>query len=314
MKTIKNLFANLFMVAAITNLRLIDFAQDMLARLNKNNPGNIYDAIIADTQVLITNLLATLGNRSTDSSTYSGSTLSKSIARAQLYNYLKRKEGLIKDKFGKPSPEYNEFFPQGLTGYLRATDAEFRIMAQTAVAKATQYESTLGAAFKTELNDLYKAYDSAFNTQDTNKSNISTASAEEQAAELSLERQLTTNSLFIAYHNVDNATAFDTYFNTNLLYPPHRVQRKKGKAPASATSQVMTLIYSAGKILRLRNKGAATLSFQFWLDNMPVGTAITVLAGEEVDKQFSDFFSNGDSLKVSNPTVIEGMYEVTEVA
>ena len=308
-------FENLFDDAKITVNRLIDFAKDNIGKMTSNNTGGIYTSRITATQTKVDALQTVLDNKNTDGSNYAGSTVSKTQSRAYFQNYLSQQEGLIKSVFGKGSQQYTEFFPKGLSGFQQATDTNFDSMAKTVVQKATEYVAELGTPFKTQITALYTAYDTAFDTQDSNKINVEGVSEAETIASLALQLQLTDNVLFTANSNINNPTAADIYFNTALLFAPHRVHRFKGEVGANQSIKICDFDYSPGKHFKLKNTGPVPLGFQFHSMNMPVGNAFTIQSGTSISVIFSDFFSVGDMLYVTNPSNnADGAYLVSEIA
>ena len=315
MKDLSELFEDFFNDLKITNDRMVTYAEDQETRLTDNNPANVYDDIIADTNTKAVALKDILVSRTSDTNTRIGSTTSKDEAKKDLIDYISRKEGLVKSTFGKGSAQYKEFFPQGLTGIRKATEEQFDTMTRVITEKAEKYETQLGSTFKSEVTALFNTWHTAYTTQNEDSVSADNAGTEEAEEATTLRLQLTKNALFIAYNNVGDPEAFDTYFDMNKLFAQKRTHIYKGEAPAGSTTQVHELEYSAGKNLHMKNKGAVALSFQMWLNGSPVGDAFTVQPGEVVKKSYSDFFGVGDSLHVTNDSAtVEGLYEVRDIA
>ena len=315
MQDLSKLFINLFDDQRITNNRLVTFAEDQITRLTDNNPASVYDGIIAETTTATTELKNLIVEHGSQTSTREGSTVSKNTAQQQLTQYIGQQEGLVKSVFGKNSAEYQEFFPQGLTAFRTGTEEEYDNKTKIVVEKAVKYVTQLGVPFKTSVTQLYDAWHTAYMTQGDSTVTADNTATEEQTAAAALQLQLSKNALFIASNNVDKPSAYDTYFDTSLLFAQHRTHIYKGTAPVNSTSIVHNIEYSAGKHFVMKNKGAVELTFGMFLGNTPVGNSFTMQPGAVLEKSFAEFFSTGDSLRVTNNSAtIEGIYEVREVA
>ena len=315
MQDLSNLFGDLLEDPKITNNRKVIFGNDQIVRLTDNNPAGIYTPIITATTAAVNALSVIIVARESDTSTREGSTVTKNRTRTALVEFISRKEGLIKSVFGKTSGQYQEFFPQGLSAFHSGTEMEFNNAAKVVLEKAHKFEIELGSAFVTELNSLYEFWDTAYNRKNNDTVTADNDGSEEATKAKELQLQLTKNALFIAYNNVGVATAYATYFDTALLFAPHRTRIYKGTVAANTVSMVHEVEYSAGKKFHMKNKGAVDLSFQLWLGETPVGNTFTVQPGKTVKKSMSDFFGLGDNLRVTNSsTTTAGAYEVRQLA
>lgn len=315
MQNLSKLFDDFFDDKEITNNRLITFGNDHLSRLSANNPASVYAAIITATTTALTNLSSVIVVHDSSEGTREGSTVTKKGAHKALTEYISMKEGLIKSVFGKTSSQYQEFFPRGLAEFYHGTEMEYDTETKVFVEKAVKYQDDLGNAFVVELTNLFNTWHNAYTTQNDDTVVTDNSAGNVAAAAKVLRLQLTKNSLFVAYNNVDSTTAFELYFDITLLFPQHRTHIYKGVASENSTSKVHDIMYSSGKHFILKNKGAVELSFQLWLGNTPVGNSFTVAPSLVLEKAYTDFFSNGDSLRVTNAsTTIDGIYEVRDIS
>ena len=69
-------------------------------------------------------------------------------------------------------------------------------------------------------------------------------------------------------------------------------------------------MYFAGKRTHFQNKGAATLKIGMKLSGLPVGTIFTVASGTNINKEFSEYFTNGDNLYIVNDDNVPGMFQL----
>lgn len=311
---LEEIFKNWFDDITITPERLKAFAQDHVSRLTANNPGSVYTPIITATNTRISELDAAITARASDAGAQTGSVYTKDTARKNYQDYISRKEGLIKSTFGKPSAVYNEFFPQGLSAFHKATDEEFLNLAQTAVEKATTYETELGATFKTELTALFNAYKNALEAVVLDKGETSDAQTDERLAAYNLQIQLVTNVHTVALQNVEQGELALTYFNQSLLFAQQRKHIYKGGLAANESKEACTFEYGTGKSFRIKNKGAQAFTVQMKFNGVLVGNAFTVQSGKELEKTFPDFYTVGNALQITSTGTLPGEYQVEEFA
>lgn len=314
MQDLKIMFSDLFNDTRITNERLGTFTLDHLGKLTANNPGNVFNTIIADTQTKLTAFGAAYQLKGTNVGNQKGSTLTKLQTRKDFTAYIRQQEGTIRGKFGKSSEPYMQFFPNGLSAFNTATDSGYMDLVNNIIARATQYVADLGNDFKDAVTTLGEAYKTAEVTQTNEKGDVSNSRDAVTTERTDLTEQLTTNVLTIALQFIGQTDKESIYFNTSLLFPQHRKRIYKGTPAAGATVLVTKISYEAGKFVKMENKGAADLTFQMYLQGNPVGNSFSVLSGNTVEKKMSDFFSNADELKATNTGSVIGNYKVELVA
>ena len=311
-------FENWFDDPEITPERLKTFTMDHLARLAANNPANAYNTIITDTQTAVTALDNAITNKGSQTSEREGTTFTKEQARDAFQAFISQKEGTIKGIFGKPSQAYEEFFPQGVSAYRKATDAAFGNMADTAVLKAVKYQVELGAQFVTDITALRDAYQTAKANQDTDVGDVSEARTGEEIAVHDLEVQLCVNVHTLALNMLGSGDPnpemmVETYFDESLLFAQHRKHIFKGGVAPHTEQPVCSFTYHATDHFVLEHKSAQPLNWQMMLNNVPVGNVFTTHIGEKLDKAFADFAADGDTLVVRNDEDVDGQYRVVEL-
>ena len=314
MKKLNDLFTDIFELKKITNARLTTFANFHLVALVRNNPGGIFDALIAPTENTLKALRNSEQGKYGSIGDRKGTTLAKKKARVAFNRFIRRNEGAVRAKFAETSAPYKEFFPTGLTAYDRASDMKYQGLLHNIIARATQYEADLGSDFKNQATTLTNAYLDAGKNQVKSKSKIGGFRNEISLERAELTRQLTFNALFIAASFLLQPEKQQLYFRTSLLFAQHRKHRHKGKPAPDATTLVCKINYEAGKYMWMKNKGATPLLFQMYLLDSPVGSAFTLAPSEELHKRMDEFFSNADELRVTNLGTIDGWFMVTEVA
>jgi hypothetical protein len=200
---------------------LVLFGDDQVAKTEANNPADVYSIIINETKTKNINLQNILDNSLNSRATGKGGTIDKNDARKNCELFVSNGEGLIKYRFGEGSSIYVEFYPSGVTGFLRASEPEFKTMMNVFATKANDYKIKLGNDFAIEATAKNKAYINSFSDHVVDNSNISTTRSDQEIAHDELAMQLTKNVLTIALQNLGNVAAVSKYFNTSLLFGAH---------------------------------------------------------------------------------------------
>ncbi len=213
LKLTKNLFRSKELSRNEINL----FTVDLISRLN-----TIQNAVLpeADKTLLVNlhqNFVSTVGDLATNSAIQKGGTMSRKDAYNALLEFITRQEGAIKARFGKNTPVYTEFYPQGLKEYHGATVEGIKVLLFRYSATADKYKALLSTDFVRNLGILQTAYIDARDTQVSAKSIRKLAETELQQNRKALTQHLSKCILIIAAHSIDNEAAFSSYFNFGLL-------------------------------------------------------------------------------------------------
>lgn len=158
-----------------------------------------------------------LGELSSKSAFQKGGTISKQDAYDDVLDFIRTHEGTVKSIFKKGSAAYTEFYPRGLTQFHEATVEGMKVLLTGYAATADKYKVQLGADFITELTALQTAYANARDEQVGKKTDNSTTQSRLRESRKELTVLLTQCVLLIAANTIDNAAAFNSYFNFGLL-------------------------------------------------------------------------------------------------
>ena len=196
---------------------LDSFASKLIANAQKN-PNSVLPK--PEEAILVTNhkkFKDNLGTLSTDSALNKGGTITRQDAYDDIIDFIRRKEGLIKDTFGKGSAAYINFYPQGITEYNKSTVEGMKDLMVRYVNVATKFKTELGQPFIDQVIALQNAYtnarDEQVDGQSTNKSSQTMLRESRKALTLQLTRCL----LLIAADTIENPEAYNSYFNWELL-------------------------------------------------------------------------------------------------
>lgn len=314
---LEKLFEDWFNDPKITPNRLYNFSIHHVLKLIPNNPGGIYDTIIADSEARNTDFGTAYGLKKDDVDVRVESSKVKRTERTAFENYMSQKaEPAVKLKYGKGTTTYNLFFPHGLTGYENANDVDFEHAVNRAVELATTYEADLGTPFKTATIAAADAYTGAAQEQATDMGLESNANVGQETALFELRKQLRKNVYTLGLNNLAMPANIlvSTFFDQSRLFAHQLLKRHKGQPAPNSQTLAFKVIYHGAKKLIFDVKGAGALGYQASLAGVRVGAILTVQPGVKVEKHFSDFWTDFDAIYVINNASVAGNYEVDEIA
>jgi hypothetical protein len=213
----QNLITDKFKSAEFSRNELDLFTIDLISKIQKKT-----NAVLPKSEetLLVTcyqNFKSGLGQVATDSAVKKAGTITKEDAFDEVIDFIRRKEGVIKDLFPKGSPTYTEFYPAGLTEYNKAGVEGIKNLLVRYMAAAQKHKAALSPQFITDLTALENLYKDARDEQvdkiSTNKSSITLV----REARKALTMQLTRCLLQIASYTIENPEEFNSYFNFSLL-------------------------------------------------------------------------------------------------
>jgi len=132
---------------------------------------------------------------------------------------------------------------------------------------------------------------------------------------LELGQQLTKNVVTIAHQNNENNLAVDLFFDTKILRK--KTSKKTLKYAVNAYSKIEVELedeFTPEKRLRIMNKGKVTLAVQLLLNENKVGNSFKVAPSKILDKIFSDFCSNANTIQITNLYSIDCICLIQEVS
>jgi len=168
MISLENIFKNHFDSARISDDNLAKFAQDHLARLRAAQ-NHAFDDLMAETESVYLAYAGSVSGEDLRTVQRISATRSTDDLLQDFKAEVSRQEGLIRSLFGKDTPEYLLFFPQGATEYANAVKANVQTlmdrMADLMQAHAQTILPDVVSRFVTLRNDYVrqlKAQDYAY--------------------------------------------------------------------------------------------------------------------------------------------------------
>ena len=223
-------FKNHFDSPLISDSNLLKFAQIHLGRLTQNNPGNIYDSIIAEMTLAYNDYFSIITAKATKTAVKEGKTVGKNHAVTAFKKFVSRYEGFIRAEWGVKSGEYQEFYPHGIYEYSRGTLANIDKLIYRYLSAATSHQAVLGAEFVTNITNLRDDFVNARKLQLGSIAVVAGKKSDKKAKRTVVEEQLMKNLHVIASNNVSKPLAVRQYFDQSFM----RTHKKKDKKKTTA--------------------------------------------------------------------------------
>ena len=201
----------------INRQQLRKFTEDHLKRLAVNNDKNLYDLMITDTQAAYETYFGALTDTDVSNSVQQSRTKSMNNIKKLIQTTLSRRAGLITNSIDKDIPEYQEFFPHGLTEYSNATLENIETLMDRMITASAAHADLLGNTLTAEFANLKAQFLSARGKQLSQKGATDKASETTEESRHIIEIQLTKNLLTIALNNIGNIAAAALFFDKSII-------------------------------------------------------------------------------------------------
>lgn len=198
---------------------LRSFCDDHLVSLANpdNNPGGIYNSLIATTTTKYNSYFGKMTDEATKKSLAEGTTVTRNNARGAVEEQIRRMEGSTISLYGGASAEYQELFPLGMSEYLRAREGDVNTLFVRFQNHAVVRLNTDFPGQVTQLGTLISSFQTAFATRETVVNQVDSLQTGKHEDRKILTVQLTINFLTIAINNIDNPDRFDDYYDPRFL-------------------------------------------------------------------------------------------------
>ncbi len=313
MLDLRTFFKNHFDTREVSDDNLRKFVEDHLNRMISHNGNAVYTAYIQDTQVLYNNFNTFIKQEDQTFTAQQGKTLLTDKILSEFVALVSRKEGAVRSEFGKDSPEYQEFFPNGLNEYHQVSKANAEMLMERMRNKGQIYVTALGQNFVDIFTDTLNKYLVARNGQLQAMGEVDGLKSDASNARNALSTQLMKNLLFIALQYVGQTDRLDDFFSQEIVRRKNTTEDGKSKelAPANKITNIESQGITANTEVNFENTGTVPLRIGLSNDEttLPIGIGTVVLAGKQAIVTAS-LLGSGDYLNVENATNIDGEYMV----
>ena len=216
-----NFFKNLFADPAISDARLRKFCEDHLARLANENGGGLYTTVLNDTAALYTAYFGNIQNADVATAVRQSLTSSNDNVMATFKKEASKLEGVVISVYdNKQAPEYQEFYPAGLTEYSNATKENVEVLMNRINAALSNHSADFPPATITLFNSIKSNWTTSRNLQLDKKSEVSSLTTGKNTTRVALETQLTKNMHFVGFTFPGNVDRCDDFFDEAMLRTP----------------------------------------------------------------------------------------------
>ncbi|MBL7128864.1 MAG: hypothetical protein ISS16_07755 [Ignavibacteria bacterium] len=312
MINIETFFRNHLDTPKILDFNMRKFAEINLQRMMVNNTGGIYNDLITNTTTAYNDYYGAISDEDTKTAIKEGSTVAMNDAMGAFKNAASQKEGIVRGTYGKDSPTYQEFYPHGITEYSSASLENVGVLMDRMVNAATTHQAEVGVPFLTLFTDLRTTFNTARTAQ------LALMGEVEGMRDVSIEKrdvievQLMKNILFIAFNNVGNVEAMNTYFDQSFIRPKEQ-KTFSGDVPAGETVNIDERTFGELDEIILENTGTVALTFCLAPSaGDACASGISVNAEDKVTVTAADLgdYEANHFLNVTNNEGSDGSYKV----
>lgn len=220
------LFGNIFDDERITPINLESFSDDVLAKLTKNNIGNVFNPVLIPLKAAQKPFRDEIGEVDTTFNQQLGKTQTVDEFILEFTQYMRDNYINIAAKLGgDKTPAFLEFYPKGKTEYNKISKTRMPTVMDRLEASATAYATVLGAPITPQLKGFQKQWDLVRGNQRQQISAVETNRIERSKARRELELSLLKVIHFVADKYPGDVEQCMVFFNFNLLFS---VRRSKG--------------------------------------------------------------------------------------
>ena len=313
-------FRVLFLSAKISRERLKNFTEDHIQRLTVNNPGGIFTGILTAITTAYNSYFGDLSSESINVAVQEGKTLAMKESRVALETTLSENEKLIAYTYRNNQPVYLEFYPLGITEYLRADIPTLETISNRYKNILADHAADFTPAFVSNFNTVQATIVTNRAAQQAAMGSVAGERSDLVTSKTDLALQLTTNLLTIALQYVGNESKCEVYFNQAILNAAFAESETKITADINpgTTDNVFENITKPTVALMIKNTGTVPLSFGFAeTGSMAISPTPdnTIPAGEERGGTAGElgYTTTNKYLNVTNSDGVIGSYVVEKV-
>jgi hypothetical protein len=213
MQNLEKFFVNPFDTSRISDDRMRKFSEDHLQRLAESG---LYPALTTAMQAAYGTYFGAITDEATKIAIREGQTKAVDMAMEAIKDAASQQEGAVRAKYGKESPTYQEFYPQGVSEYTKATLANIETILVRFVNAADAHIADL-PDLKMQFTALDTQFNNARTAQLASKGEISTSKVQSSEKRDVVEIQLMKDLLTIALDHIGDPPAGLAFFDQSIL-------------------------------------------------------------------------------------------------
>jgi len=266
------------------------FLEDYILRLKKEiTNGEPLQLYLQEIESLYNQATNSSGKTAYNRGLQKSSTLNVDVTLKEFKALVSKREGKIRDTFGKGSPEYIVFFPNGVSEYSNMTKKTIENLFHRFCDAAEQFKTELGFEFVDETTTLHNKYLDLRSTQVGKKQDVASTVNNFEITLAKIKDVLHIQRLQLAILYYRNPPKALSLFNTSLIENNRKSKTQKEQdntytvtIPANTTKEA-GFAFSVDKTMLFSNVGSeAVLIYGAATVDAPLSpTAIELLSGEE---------------------------------
>lgn len=218
-------FDNPFDDPKISHSKFGLFAEDHVVRLHRNNPDGLYDERHALTKAALIAYREVLGRKGSEEATSLADTAGFKSTKAEILKGVRQLEVLVTLRLKRKSSVYIQFFPKGLTEFIRARKGQLGGLLDRLRKAAERHKITLKEDVTAEFDGYITLYQTVESGQSGNKGGIAKLRMDLVQRRKALSTQLYINLHMLAMHNPGNPKKVRSYFDQSLVTPRTKTSR-----------------------------------------------------------------------------------------
>ena len=322
MRKLENYFLVLFLTADINEANFVRFMEDLLHRLQTNNPGGKYDTEIAALEAALNRYKASIDVRKWNLVQQEAETILVDETIATFKSYVSGRHFDITKKWPEGSSAYQRFYPQGIEEYNKATKGNVESLMNRWIAACEYHKNDLPEDFAVPFTDVQ----TRFTTNRPAQIGFIAATDASRLSVKQLKEALALQATLIVHKlGSDFAGQMDkvkVYFDQSILkrrtqpavVEPEPEVLSDVVAPNSSAT-ILQSGFDANTIFRIVNSGSVNL--KFYTTSLPGDTvpAVTIelAPGEEDEVAASELGADGNMFFMAHndSETTPGSYEIT---
>lgn len=160
--------------------------------------------------------LADMGNNKSTVAFQKGSTAGENVAWEAALKEVRRKEGTLRGVYDKGSPQYLQFFPQGLLVFNKARKGDRLDLLDNLILRFTNFAADFPGAAGT-LTSTKSTYMASAGTQADAKGEVKGGRSQRDLSRLALANNMHEVWLIMAGANLGNPDVVKTFFNVSIF-------------------------------------------------------------------------------------------------
>ena len=267
MRNLENYFEPPFESIKVGKEKITEFFDDHANALIQQSSGNAtLAALVTPTNTALSDLKLSLGDTSVNVAEQKSKTLTVDQCIDLFVSKAKEFEASVRDKFGKLSPVYQEFYPQGMKPFNNISKASIESLMIQIKSAFFNHKVELGEAKSDELQNIYDIYVHARGSQEQKKSETKGSRLSWDDSFEAMKRQAFVNLLTIASIYPGEPERAKLFFNQSIITP-----KMHHTADGDTSSYILVIPFNSKRVadisfspddtLLIINNGTKSISF-----------------------------------------------------